>query len=76
MEKDNQREKRAITGEDIRYDATPIDVPSMFVIMSLVPDWRIGRNPCRISMVILTVVPSAMVASAARFGRRIKDHQA
>jgi hypothetical protein len=76
VEKDNQRENRASTGEDIRYDATPIDVPSMFVIMSVVPDWRIGRNACRISMVMLTLVPSAMVAVAARFGRRIEDHHA
>jgi hypothetical protein len=76
MEKENQREQRASSGNKIRYDATPIEVPSVFVMISLIPESRIGRSPCRISMVRLTVVPRAIVASAARIGLRLIDHNA
>src|SRR2546423_1157671 len=53
----------------------PIKVPSVFVKRSVVPESRVGRYACRISMVRLTRLPRMTVASAARFTLRA-DKQA
>jgi len=44
----------------------PIAVPSVLVMISVVPESRVGRKACKISMLRLTVNPRMIVANTPR----------
>ena len=47
-----------------RYSSTPRPVPSVFVMISVMPESRVGRYACRTSIVRLTAAPRVMVTTA------------
>src|SRR5438309_8862811 len=55
------------------YRITPRAVPNVFVIRSVVPESRVGRNACKTSIVRLTKNPTAMVTSAGCSIQRTKE---
>jgi hypothetical protein len=55
------------------YRITPRAVPNVFVIRSVVPESRVGRNACKTSMARLTKNPTAIVTSAGCSILRTKE---
>src|SRR5208282_3184847 len=55
------------------YRITPRAVPNVFVIRSVVPESRVGRNACKTSIVRLTKNPTAIVTSVGFLIVRTKE---
>ena len=49
----------------VRQSQTPQLVPKVLVMISVVPEPRVGKNPCRVSMVTLVKNPSVIVSNTA-----------
>src|ERR1700679_1173612 len=52
---------------------TPIAVPSVFVITSVRPELRVGRNACRSSIVRLVHSPTTTVVAPGYFIVRVNE---
>ena len=48
------------------HKIAPRPVPNVFVMRSVIPEFRVGRNACSISIVRLTANPSVMLRQVAR----------
>ena len=53
-----------VCSQELRYSITPIAVPIVFVMRSLTPESRVGRNACDTSIVRLVINPKAIVIAA------------
>jgi len=58
------------------YKVAPIAVPSVFVMMSVTPEARVGRNDCNTSIAKLTTAPKTIAASTGRSRKRDADKYA
>jgi hypothetical protein len=59
-----------------RQIITPIAVPSVFVITSVRPELRVGRNACRISIVRLVNSPMATAVVPGYLIARVNERYA